>query len=106
MWRVYIFFLSAAELNEQSQKLRDKITSISEVIIQNLIGEAGGSLRQVGDTPRLYRRTNRAPPTAHQPYIATAVTTLSAFASDNVNKVDSKLMASWLTQVCTDVSEQ
>ncbi|XP_071513225.1 conserved oligomeric Golgi complex subunit 2 [Panulirus ornatus] len=94
------------ELHEQSCKLLDQNSGLSEVIIQSLIGAASGSLRQVADTPRLYRRTNRAPPTSHQPYIATAATVLSGFYHDNSGKVDSQLMAQWLTQVCSEVCEQ
>ncbi|KAG7170065.1 Conserved oligomeric Golgi complex subunit 2-like [Homarus americanus] len=98
--------LIKVELNEQSNKLSDQMSGLSDVIIQDLIGAASGSLRQVADTPRLYRRTNRAPPTSHQPYIAAAATTLSNFSNDNIRKIDSQQMVLWLTQVCTEVSEQ
>lgn len=98
--------LIRAELNEQSIKISNLITALSEVIIQNLIEVANGSLRQVADTPRLYRRTNRAPPTTHQPYIAAATSVLSTFSNDNSGKVDSQLIVHWLTRVCTEVSQQ
>ncbi|XP_069939976.1 conserved oligomeric Golgi complex subunit 2 isoform X3 [Cherax quadricarinatus] len=95
-----------AELNEQSIKMSKHVSGLSEVIIQDLIGATSMSLRQVADTPRLYRRTNRAPPTSHQPYIAAATSVLSAFSNDNSGKVDCDLIVHWITRVCTDVSEQ
>ncbi|KAK4311017.1 hypothetical protein Pmani_017456 [Petrolisthes manimaculis] len=94
------------ELSEQSHSLVGQVPSIGEVIVETLTLAASGPLRQVADTPRLYRRTNRASPTTHQPYIATAATTLTTFAKENMGKVESQLMTQWLTQVCTDVSEQ
>lgn len=94
------------ELVEQSRSLLGQVPSIGEVIVETLTSAASGPLRQVADTPRLYRRTNRASPTTHQPYIATAAATLTTFATDNMGRVESQLMKQWLTQVCTDVSEQ
>lgn len=94
------------ELVEQSRSLLGQVPSIGEVIVETLTSAASGPLRQVADTPRLYRRTNRASPITHQPYIATAASTLTTFARDNMGRVEPQLMKQWLTQVCTDVSEQ
>ncbi|XP_064110909.1 conserved oligomeric Golgi complex subunit 2-like [Macrobrachium nipponense] len=94
------------ELCEQSQKLRGLIDVVGEVIVEDLIKTTGGSLHQVGDTPRLYRHTNRAPPSTHQPYIATAATVLSTFSSDSTGKVDMKLLLKWLTSASVNLSQQ
>ncbi|XP_068246135.1 conserved oligomeric Golgi complex subunit 2 [Palaemon carinicauda] len=94
------------ELEEQSQKLKGLIHVVGEVIVEDLVKTAGGSLHQVGDTPRLYRHTNRAAPTTHQPYIATAATVLSTFSTDSTGKVDMKLLLQWLTSASVELSQQ
>ncbi|XP_063847246.1 LOW QUALITY PROTEIN: conserved oligomeric Golgi complex subunit 2-like [Scylla paramamosain] len=63
-------------------------------------------LRQVADTPRLYRRTNRAPPSSHQPYIASAAAILTSFAEECRGKVDEALVVHWLTRAAGQVSQR
>ncbi|XP_037798953.1 conserved oligomeric Golgi complex subunit 2-like [Penaeus monodon] len=94
------------ELSDQGVKLTSLISGLSEVIVQSLVEAATSSLRQVGDTPRLYRRTNRVPPTAHQPYIATVASVLTTFNNETIGKVDSQILIHWLTRVCTTACEQ
>ncbi|CAL4076011.1 unnamed protein product, partial [Meganyctiphanes norvegica] len=93
------------EFQQQKVKLTQLINGVSEVIIEVLTTSANAPLRQVSDTPRLYRRTNRASPTSHQPYIAAASATLTNFFTQHAGLVDEEMMAGWFTRICSVVSE-
>ncbi|KAG0729859.1 Conserved oligomeric Golgi complex subunit 2 [Chionoecetes opilio] len=86
--------------------LEEMIGELSATITDSLVTAASAPLRMVADTPRLYRRTNRAPPATHQPYIASAAVILSKFAAECEGKVDGLLVARWLTRTAGQVSQR
>ncbi|KAK7027304.1 hypothetical protein SK128_000912 [Halocaridina rubra] len=94
------------ELEEQSQKMEGLVSMISELIIEDLTKASCFALHQVGDTPRLYRHTNRAPPSTYQTYIAVATKILNTFYESNLGIVESSLMVQWLTSTCVQLSQQ
>ena len=74
--------------------------------MDELVFLASAPLRQVADTPRLYRRTNRSSPANHQTYISNTVNVLTNFLENNTEKVKKELIIKWLTEVCNSISEQ
>ncbi|KAK8385088.1 hypothetical protein O3P69_012114 [Scylla paramamosain] len=94
------------ELRSQSHTLEGLVGDLSDTITDSLVTAAAAPLRQVADTPRLYRRTNRAPPSSHQPYIASAAAILTSFAEECRGKVDEALVVHWLTRAAGQVSQR
>ena len=94
------------ELRSQSHTLEGLVSDLSTTITDSLVTAAAAPLRQVADTPRLYRRTNRAPPSTHQPYIATAASVLTTFAEECRGQVDEGLVVHWLTRAAGQVSQR
>ena len=62
-------------------------------------------MRAVLEIPRLYRRTNRDPPTAASPYVAAMVAPLESFSTGVCAGLDAARTAGYLsgvaTQLCT-----
>ncbi|XP_076065748.1 conserved oligomeric Golgi complex subunit 2 [Oratosquilla oratoria] len=93
-------------LKKEGKKLEQLVGGLSKIIISSLKTESCAPLRQVADTPRLYRRTNRAPPSAHQPYISSSINTIATFINTNGMNVDQAMLHLWLSQIFSSLSEQ
>ncbi|RXG55661.1 hypothetical protein Avbf_18154 [Armadillidium vulgare] len=63
-------------------------------------------LKQVTDTPRIYRRTNKPLPTSHQTYIVNACSPLLSFTSIAKKKIDDTDLQFILKKVFSSVSSQ
>ena len=66
-----------------------------ETVVKKRVSNVVSSLKQVSDTPRLFRRTNRPSPTSHQPYVENALNLVSGIVgvAENLPGDDVRLLS-------------
>lgn len=79
---------------------------LMDLIVEYLTASMILPLKQVTDTPRIYRRTNKPLPTTHQTYIVNACAPLLNFTSIAKKKLDDSDLQFILKKVFSSVSSQ
>ncbi|RXG55282.1 Conserved oligomeric Golgi complex subunit 2 [Armadillidium vulgare] len=93
-------------LEDQSLKHLETKTELMNLIVEYLTTSMILPLKQVTDTPRIYRRTNKPLPTSHQTYIVNACAPLLSFTSIAKKKIDDTDLQFILKKVFSSVSSQ
>lgn len=91
---------------DAKSKLEQKLNVIQEILVENLIRECSESLRQVNDLPRLYRKTNREPPTRCSIYIEQMLKPLILLAQQQQSQqLGESVVNSMLEKIFTKLTE-
>lgn len=93
-------------LEEQSVKHSNLKAGLMEVIISHLIVSISSPLKQVTDTPRIYRRTNKPLPTTHQSYVTNAFASLITFVDNSKKELKEEEIKFVLEKVFSAVATQ
>ncbi|XP_037088627.1 conserved oligomeric Golgi complex subunit 2-like [Pollicipes pollicipes] len=84
-------------------RLRALPPRLTGVYTESLLSDATAAMRVVMDIPRLYRRTNRDPPTTASGYVAAMVAPLEHFSGTVCARLEPALTARYLTGVVTQL---
>lgn len=95
--------LLTQSLEESGCELESQLEVLNEAIIKALSGNSALLIRQVNDIPRLFRRTNREPPTKPCTYVVNILETPGQFYEKH--KSHSKTIF-WLTTMFSIITKQ
>lgn len=95
--------LLSKSLEESSSELSKQLENLSGSIIKTLSGNSFSLIRQVNDIPRLFRRTNRDPPTKPCSYVLSILQVPNQFHKKHQAHPKSIF---WLTTMFSTVTKQ
>lgn len=92
-------------LIESEKNLESTLPFVAGEIVKELMSQSSVHLKQVGDIPRLFRRTNREVPTKPCAYVSNVVEPLATFHAE-YNSAIPHLVTRVLESTLSTVSEQ
>lgn len=90
-------------MDEWKQKLVAQLSLVSVRLVRSVCTESVAATRQVSEVPRLYRRTNRDPPTKSLPYIDAMLETPLIFHTSHKNHPQA---VTWLQSIFCEITRQ
>uniref|UniRef100_A0A1B6FGJ3 Conserved oligomeric Golgi complex subunit 2 n=1 Tax=Cuerna arida TaxID=1464854 RepID=A0A1B6FGJ3_9HEMI len=90
-------------MDEWKEKLKSQLGPVSGRLVRSVSVGSVAALRQVNEVPRLYRRTNRDPPTRSLPYIDSMLEAPLAFHLKHQSHPHTLM---WLQSIFSDITDQ
>jgi len=91
-------------LSKQLEKLLRKKAQIKSHVVQTLVDQSVGTLKQAQNVPRLFRKTNRAAPVEPSAYVASVVKPTVSYYSLQSVYMDDAVLSQWLSESTNEIS--